>query len=285
MSLTVTLQSDSGATGTLTIPDPVVTSGSQPVLIGARNHDLTFPQADGQIGPLRATRVFWQGFPSTAGPVTDQTTLSGAKPYPATTQLWVSVKSTTNLEAWASSVPDPSRYVVIPNHEPENGDFTSGAAFKVFFNGVSDRLKAVNPAFRVCHAAAGSTYVSGKAGYDGSYIPDPGKCDIYTIDIYRPSLNLMKPLSQDVRFQRWLSFTKGMQAIGITEWGIGLPADDPTLAPLRPGLIAQDRAYLRTLPNFVTAQFWYTLGLDGKDYRPTDAASIAALKDLAVNGL
>lgn len=263
---------------TATVDYEIASSG---FLLGARNKDVSFADAQAAVGPLQGARTFMSaGLPTKWATPTDAFT--GSK-LPTGIAYFVSITQITgNVEPYCASVPAGVDLRLIYKHEVENGKETP-AQFQANMAGLLQRVKAVNPSVKVVMASAGQQYDDGDPATDGRYIV-PG-LDGYYLDFYRPSLQQMRPASTDDRLTNWRMCIPAGKPWGFTEFGLGaLDSPDPAdqINARRVQVLGQDIAWLKTQPGFDALLYWYTKSSDPTDhnYRFTDPASVAAFKAL-----
>lgn len=257
-------------------PPPPADPPKTTLVVGARAKDTDYPTMASTIGPIGASRWFSPG--SGVLPATFTRRYAGTEIAPGV-DVWASFNSASeaDLRSYVASADDGTKMVL--HHEPE-GDFSSGAEYVAWFVQQAQIIHGQRPTMPTVHAAAMYEYRANGVGVDGSYVPPPEHCDIYTIDSYRRHLPDMVPLEQDDRVQRWLALVPDDKPIGITEYGRGLIGDGPETDAKRAELIATDAAYLRSLGRVVTWQYWWTSGAAG-NWRFTDQASVDAWRTVA----
>ncbi len=253
-------------------------------LVGARINDVTWAQADQQIGPIRVTRLFYTGqLPSSF-------TRQGV---PTGVRLIVSYKQGGNTASYVRSIPATEDVELVFHHEPEGGDFSSGAAFVSAFNAEQQVAKAANPSIPFGFIAGGYQYRPGNNGYTGAYVPP--QADRYYMDSYQRGGTEAKwspilPASQDPQVQRYITLLGniGKQFNGFTEYARGVVwSGNPLTSQMvqeRLAVFKADNAYLRTLPAFRVLSYWYTTDkFSGRQWRLTDATSQAGWQAVAAS--
>lgn len=256
--------------------------------IGARggitNNLSYWVDANKTIGPLQTDRVFYRTLPTSYW---DDNYCSGL---PASVMCIVSYKTpTTNVASYVSSVPKTRPFQITFNHEPEGGDFSSGASFVSQFEQQVDIIRAAANASGRTNVKpvmiAGSSYQYAKPernGYNCSYIPPAKYVSHYYADIYDYDVVGLQNLPG---FQRWLQCTSGLHRTrGITEMGIA-----PTFCSIsgltRTQVLRRNVNYLPTvMPKMFMLEYWWvdTRVTDGTcgDWKFTDSTTINLWKNI-----
>lgn len=256
--------------------DYSIASTQSGLTIGARNSTIGWSNFEQKFGPVACTRFFHTDLPA------QQTRTYSGITIPSRVVMWVSFRDGTtdaNLRSYLASM-DP-RTVLIFHHEPE-GDYASGSDFVSKFDHFANIVHNNSPGTWIVHAASGYNYGGSRPGTTGAYIPD--SADAYTIDSYqgRVSASDMEPLEQDDQFQKWLSLVgpKG-KPIGITEYGRGMEPSTATEDTKRIQLMQADHAYLKSLPNVATWQYWWAAKNADDDWTFDDPAGQQQWRDIA----
>jgi hypothetical protein len=225
-------------------PPPVAT------WIGARS--IPWPTGNTAIGPLKTQRVF---YPSA---LPARYSASQCASLPAGVMCVISYKTPgTNVASFVKSIPASRPVMMIFHHEPEGGDFASGAQFVSEFESQSDLIRSAAAAagltnVQVAMAAGTYQYQPGKAGTNCSYIPPAHYVDHYTADVYQPRLGGLQNRSG---FVRWRACTQGLgRSRGVTEYGLGSCSG----AASRQQTMAADAVYLRSaFPHLYLLEYWW----------------------------
>lgn len=246
------------------------------LIVGARLRDVSYAIGNAQIGPIRATRNFFEPFEALP-PV-----WVAPAGWPADTIWIVSYKDENdpNLPQFSQSL-HAQGGLLAWHHEPE-ADFASGADFVTRWKTQQAVVKAAAPDLPFGMIAGASQYAKGNAGADGSFIPDGA--DFYSIDTYlvgaNTGVNRLQPLETEPRFQTWYGYVKDRPGFkAITEYGRGL-ADTTQWDAQRAALFPVDQAYLQQ-EGFRFWLYWYTSGGGSKNWRFIDPNSQAAWRAVA----
>jgi len=258
----------------------------------------TVDLVEAQIGPLQIGRVFHDaGLPSSYSSTLADSGMAGMAPGSA---CIVSTKAITGtIAAYCQSIPPAlttaGKFYMSYHHEPENGDYATGAQFVSEYTTFRNAVKAANPLIKVGPIAITYSYGRGAstAARNGDYLPDVSLCDYYGADVYQPTCLPGQNLPAYTDWTHWYSLVapRGKPVV-IAEYGIyaepnpltgGGPPDAAQQAN-RALLIPQYIAYLRTLTATPceAAVYWYVDGKAGEPgtFRPTDPASNQALANI-----
>ncbi len=247
------------------------------ILVGARARDITFAQMNSEIGPVRATRVFYTKLPASF-----DTTM-----FPRDVKVIVSYKDpSANTAAYVRSIPADANVEMAFHHEPEGlKDFpgppnVAGPRFVKAFTTQAQLIRAANPKIRVAFIGGSYQYrPTGGRGIGGFFIPSTA--DDYYLDSYQ-RIRII-PAAEDPRIQNFIAelTKKDLSFNGFTEYGRGLtPPGAPSSAAeaaARAKVIATDAAWLQAQPKVNLWIYWYTPALaSGAQWRFTDPASVKA---------
>lgn len=240
----------------------VATGSTNKLDIGWRSDPAQYSTVQAFLGDPQVARVYEQGLP----------TSFADKGYPASSRLIVSYKSDNgNLEKYLRSIPASRNVELCWQHESElDGKFAKGSDYVAGFTAQRNAARAVRPDIPFVHIAATYAYVSGKNGYDGSYIPE---ADRYYCDSYMRG-NEVTPFEKSERSQRYVQLLKdrGKNFHGVCEYGRGNnnSTDPVTDTAKRVMCIWMDAQYFRKI-GATTLIAWM-----GTDWGFSDPDSIAS---------
>lgn len=181
---------------------------------GTSNSLANWESGNNAIGPLQEHKIFYSGAlpASYPGSICDNLAQAGHS-----VVCVIGFKATMTqaaITAYVSGIPSTQAVVFVPHQEPENGDYTSGAAFVSYFEDQAAKIRtaaADAPNIMVMQDSSGSGYITGHPGADCSYIVPPaqgngdGGTDFYTIDYYQeqPNGNAFPAGQQSDRWANW----------------------------------------------------------------------------------
>jgi len=252
------------------------------LLAGARIKDISWAQAQTEVGPIKVTRLFYSGMLPTT---------FSRQGIPPGIRLIVSYKAGGNTAAYLNSIPAGEDVQLCYHHEPEgtSGDYdgdppTAGARFVAEFTAEYDIAKATKPG--VAFVMIGGTYqytggTGSSRGIGGHFLPPVA--DQFFADTYQKGgADVIKPASQDISVLNFIREVeaKGRTFNGFTEYGRGIvPVSDADVAR-RISVFAADNEWLRSRGGVNTWAYWYCPGAVDQ-WRMLDAASQEAWRKVA----
>lgn len=255
-------------------PDHMLVGGRSRTTRGGGHDALAqqFKSGSQVAGPWEVTRTFHNRLPRTEQPITPDgvVEITSYKQQQSNLASFVKSMRPQDLIAWW--------------HEPE-GDNISPGWYRENFVKEYRTAHAARSDVKFGMISGGYQWRDGKRGSTGDFLPPKGSVDWLGFDTYRTgtdnNFNAIVPLSQMQEFQNWYAKAKTYDVpLYITEYGRGL-AGDPQAAVKRAAVLPQDYAYLKSL-HFAGLVAWYSnVGPDGRDWRFTDPASLAAWKAIA----
>ena len=261
-------------------PDPGPDPAS--MLVGARAKESSsgatadllagFVHAEADLGPLQVTRAFEGRLPARHTPVTPDGVVE-----------IVSYKSSTaaDMASFVASM-RPGTLLAF-HHEPEGpGEYDNGAQFVAAFDVEAAKAKAAGIGLGMI--SGGYQWRKGKRGADGSFLPDSAAW--LGFDTYRDGSNEVGygeivPLTDVDEFQAWYAAVKDRGLpLAVTEYGRGTVGNGEVASTpdKRAAAITADAPYLAELGFFAWVVWYSNFGPDGRSWRFTDPASLAAMR-------
>lgn len=228
--------------------DAVTLAPLRPALImGARggtgNSLSIWEGGNTAIGPLQDNKIFYSGALPSAFSGSDCSDLYNAGHKVVCILAFKATMTQAQFASFLAGVPADQHIIFVPHQEPENGDYTSGAAFVSYFTDQAAKIRAAAadaPNIEVWQDSSGSGYLNGHPGADCSYIVPPaqgngdGGADGYAIDYYQEKNttgNAIPSGQNPARWSNWINcISTGSAAtagtpprpIGLGEFGYGI---------------------------------------------------------------
>jgi hypothetical protein len=181
------------------------------------------------MGPIGCYKLFFTSLPATwAGSLMDQ--ITQAYPGVFCYIAWNTQHTQTEITNFIKTIPASIAEVGFSwQSEPENGAFSSGAAFVSGWNDQAAKIQAARSVTSTKLTLITSHFMGWyQQGGNSSYIPPAAFVDVYGIDFYDRKVYWAGPdMSTNKAWTQWTGFVKNLgRPLALTEFGISGASSD-----------------------------------------------------------